>query len=221
MRLLYVLFLLLVLVIFGAGSVLGENANLLYYGVILAIGVGGVYYAFWFKKFAQKVNSLMPLIETAPDTYIAETEKLLQGRLTSNIRSMLIMNIAVAYMEKGDFITAKQKIKSINGGALKKANAGVYFLNYAYVLIHLGENELAMEILKKYKKRIFSLPMGGNLPRLMAFVQIFEAMQEGKWNDANEKMRSSKESWPDKVTGVDFSFLEKQLAAHEAAVKEL
>ncbi len=221
MKLLYILFLLLVLVIFGAGSVLGENANLLYYGVILVIGVGGAYYAFWFKKFAQKVNSLMPLIETDPDTYIAETEKLLQGRLTSNIRSMLIMNIAVAYMEKGDFVTAKQKIKSINGGALKKANAGVYFLNYAYVLIHLEENELAMEILRKYKKQIFSLPMGGNLPRLMAFVQIFQAMQEGKWDEANEKMRSSKESWPDKVAGVDFTFLENQLAAHEIGVKEL
>ncbi|KXL53985.1 hypothetical protein CLNEO_00810 [Anaerotignum neopropionicum] len=221
MRIIYVLFLLLVLVIFGGGNVLGKNADILYYVVILAIGVGGAYYAFWFKKFAQKVNALLPLIETEPDTYIAETEKLLEGRLPTNIRSMLIMNIAVAYMEKNDFITAKQKLKRINSGALKKANGAVYFLNLAYVLIHLGENESAMEIIKKYKKRILSLPMGGNLPRLIAFVQIFEAMQEGKWAEANEKMKSSKESWPDRVTGVDFSFLEAQLAKHENADKEI
>lgn len=216
MRMLYVFVLLLIAILLGAGKILGENSQILFYLVILVMGVGVAYYAYWFKKFAQKVNSLMPLIESDPDTYIVETEKLLQGKRPNNIRSMLTMNIAVAYMEKDDFVTAKQKLKSINGGALKKANGAVYFLNLAYVLIHLGENQDALEIIKKYKKRFLGLPMGGNLPRLIAFVQIFEAIQDGKWDEAVEQMKITKETWPDKVTGVDFSLLEKQLEAHLA-----
>lgn len=219
MRILYVLVLLFIVILLGAGSVLGENSQILFYLIIFVMGLGVAYYAHWFKKFAQKVNSLMPLIQSDPDTYIEETEKLLQGKRPNNIRSMLIMNIAVAYMEKGDFVTAKQKLKSINGGALKKANGAVYFLNLAYVLIYLGENDAALDIIKKYKKRFLGLPMGGNLPRLIAFVQIFEAMQEGKWDEAMEQMKITKETWPDKVTGVDFTFLEKQLAEHNASNK--
>ncbi|WP_304507848.1 hypothetical protein [Anaerotignum sp.] len=219
MRILYVFVLLFIAILLGAGKIFGENSQILFYLIIFVMGLGVVYYAHWFKKFAQKVNSLMPLIESDPDTYIEETEKLLQGKRPNNIRSMLIMNIAVAYMEKDDFVTAKQKLKSINGGALKKANGAVYFLNLAYVLIHLEENQDALEIIKKYKKRFLGLPMGGNLPRLIAFVQIFEAIQDGKWDDAAEQMKITKETWPDKVTGVDFSLLEKQLAEHNAANK--
>lgn len=219
MRILYVFVLLFIAILLGAGKILGENSQILFYLIIFVMGLGVAYYAHWFKKFAQKVNSLMPLIESDPDTYIKETEKLLQGRRPNNIRSMLIMNIAVAYMEKGDFVTAKQKLKSINGGALKKANGAVYFLNLAYVLIHLGENQDALEIIKKYKKRFLGLPMGGNFPRLIAFVQIFEAIQDGKWDEAVEQMKITKETWPEKVTGVDFSLLEKQLEEHSTAGK--
>jgi len=221
MKILYLLALFLIFILLGAGSILGESGQILFYLLMFAMGIGLAYYAHWFKKFAQKVNSILPLMETDPDAYIAETENLLEGRRPNNIRSMLTMNIAVAYMEKGDYVTAKQKLKSINGGALKKANGAVYFLNLAYVLIHLGENEEALDLIKQFKKRFLSLPMGGNLPRLNAFVQIFEAMQEGKWNEANEQMKAVKENWPDKVTGVDYTILEKQLEEHNNATEEL
>ncbi|MDD3393555.1 MAG: hypothetical protein PHG19_02785 [Anaerotignum sp.] len=221
MKILYLAGLILIFFLMGASRLLGENAQIVFYVIIFIMGLGLAFYVHWFKKFAQKVNSLLPLIEKEPDNYIAETEKLLANRLPNNIRSMLIMNTAVAYMEKDDFITAKQKLKSINGGALKKANGAVYFLNLAYTMIHLGENEQALDIIKKYKRRFLALPMGGNLPRLIAFVQIFEAMQEGKWDDAAAQMRIANENWPNAVTGVNFTFLEKQLKAHGRSAKEI
>ena len=58
--------------------------------------------------------------------------------------------------------------------------------------------------------------MGGNLPRLIAFVQIFELMQEGKCDVATEQLKIARENWPDRVTGVDFSFLEEKLENHNA-----
>ncbi|KAF5084231.1 hypothetical protein DSECCO2_81000 [anaerobic digester metagenome] len=216
MRIFYLAALILLVVLLGAGSALGANAQIVFYLFIFIMGVGIAFYAHWFKKFAEKVNALMPLIESDPDAYIAETEKLLQGKNPSNIRAMLIMNISVAYIEKGDFKTALQKMKSINGGALKKANNSIYFLNYAYILIHLEEHAQAMDIIKKYKKKFLSLPMGGNLPRLIAFVQIFELMQEEKWDIAIEQLKIARENWPDRVTGVDFSFLEEKLEQHNA-----
>jgi len=214
MKMLYVLALLAMFILLGAGGILGNNGQIVFYLIMFAMGLGLAYYAHWFKKFAQKVNAILPLMESDPDAYIAETEKLLEGKRPNNIRSMLTMNIAVAYMEKGDYVTAKQKLRGINGGALKKANGAVYFLNLAYVMIHLGENEQALDLIKKYKKRFLSLPMGGNLPRLNAFVQIFESIQEGRWDDANEQMKAVKENWPNKVTGVDYTILEKQLQTH-------
>lgn len=216
MRVFYFAALMLMVVLMGASSALGESAQIIFYLIIFIMGLGVAFYAHWFKKFAQKVNSLLPLIESDPDAYIAETEKLLEGRNPNNVRAMLIMNIAVAYMEKDDFKTALQKLKSINGGALKKANNTIYFLNYAYVLINLGENVQAMDIIKNYKKKFLGLPMGGNLPRLIAFVQIFQLMQDGKWDDAGEELRIAKENWPEKVTGVNFVFLENQLAEHNS-----
>lgn len=219
MRILYLAALILLVVLLGAGSALGANSQIVFYLFIFIMGVGLAFYAHWFKKFAEKVNALMPLIESDPDAYIAETEKLLQGKNPSNIRAMLIMNISVAYMEKGDFKTALEKMRSINGNALKKANNSIYFLNYAYVFIHLGENAQAMDIIKKYKKKFLSLPMGGNLPRLIAFVQIFELMQEDKWDIATEQLKIARENWPDRVTGVDFSFLEEKLEKHNAQAK--
>lgn len=220
MKMLNVLALLAIFMLLGAGSILGGNGQIAFYLIMFAMGIGLAIYAHWFKKFAQKVNSILPLMETDPDAYIAETEKLLEGRRPNNIRSMLTMNIAVAYMEKGDYVTAKEKLKGINGGALKKANGAVYFLNLAYVLIHLGENEEALDIIKKFKKRFLSLPMGGNLPRLNAFVQIFEAIQENKWDEANEQMKTVKEKWPNKVTGVDYTILENQIKEHKNAIQK-
>lgn len=220
MKVLYVAGIVLIFFLMGVSRILGEHAQIVFYVIIFLMGLGLAFYVHWFKKFAQKVNSLLPLIEKEPDTYIAETEKLLEGKLPNNIRSMLIMNIAVAYMEKDDFITAKRKLSSINGGALKKANGAVYFLNLAYTMIHLGENAQALDLIKKYKRHFLSLPMGGNLPRLIAFVQIFEAMQDGKWDDAAEQMRIANENWPNAVTGVNFTFLEKQLKEHGHSSEE-
>ena len=219
MRVFYFAALMLLVILMGASSALGESSQIVFYLIIFAMGLGVAFYTHWFKKFAQKVNSLIPLIESDPDTYIAETQKLLEGRNPNSVRAMLIMNIAVAYMEKNDFKTALEKLKTINSGALKKANNTIYFLNYTYVLIHLGENAQAMEIIKNYKKKFLSLPMGGNLPRLIAFVQIFELMQDGKWDNAREQLRIAKENWPEKVTGVNFTFLEKQLEEHNALVE--
>lgn len=221
MKMLFVLALFAIFMLIGAGSILGGSGQIVFYLIMFAMGISLAYYAHWFKKFVQKVNSILPLMETDPDAYITETEKLLEGRRPNNIRSMLIMNIAVAYMEKGDYETAKEKLKSINGNALKKANGAVYFLNLAYVMIHLGQNEQALDIIKKFKKRFLSLPMGGNLPRLNAFVQIFEAMEDGKWDEANKQMKTVKEKWPNKVTGVDYTILEKRLKEHNRAVKEV
>ncbi|WMI81326.1 hypothetical protein [Anaerotignum sp. MB30-C6] len=221
MKILFVLALFAMFMLLGAGSILGANSQIVFYLVMLVMGIGLAYYAHWFKKFAQKVNSILPLMETDPDAYIAETEKLLEGRRANNIRSMLMMNIAVAYMEKGDYVTAKQKLKSINGGALKKANGAVYFLNLTYVMIHLGENEQALDLIKKFKKRFLSLPMGGNLPRLNAFIQIFEAMENDKWHEATEQMKEVKENWPDKVTGVDYTILEKRLEEHNGSLQKV
>ncbi len=214
MRVFYFAALMLMVILMGASSALGESAQIIFYLIIFVMGLSVAFYAHWFKKFAQKVNSLLPLIESDPDVYIAETQKLLKGRNPNSVRAMLIMNIAVAYMEKDDFKTALEKLKSINGGALKKANNTIYFLNYTYVLIHLGENTQAMDLIKNYKKKFLGLPMGGNLPRLIAFVQIFELMQDGKWDDAEEQLKIAKENWPEKVTGVNFTFLEDQLAEH-------
>lgn len=214
MKNLYVLALLVIFILLGAGSILGENGQIIFYLAMFAMGIGLAYYAHWFKKFAQKVNAILPLMESDPDAYIAETEKLLEGKRPNNVRSMLMMNIAVAYMEKGDYATAKQKLMEINGGALKKANGAVYFLNLTYVLIHLGENEKALALIQRHKKRFLTLPMGGNLPRLNAFVQIFESIQTEQWDTAAEQMKAVKEKWPDKVTGVDYTILEKQLKNH-------
>ncbi len=219
MKFFYLAVLFLLLFIMGAGRIFGEYAQIAFYFVIILMGLGMAFYGYWFKKFVDKVNALMPLIETEPDTYIEETKKLLESKLPGNIRAMLIMNIAVAHMEKGDFKTALQTLKEIQGGTLKKANHAIYFLNLAYVQIHLGQHEQALEIIKKYKKRFLSLPMGGNLPRLITFVQVFEAMQDNKWEEAEENLKTAKADWPDKVTGVNFAYLEEQLAQHNAETK--
>ena len=216
----YAVVLLLLLLILGAGPIFGEYAQIVFYLVIIVGGAGIAFYAFWFKNFVGKVNALMPLIETEPDQYIAETEELLKSKLPNNIRAMLTMNIAVAHMEKDDFRTALKTLKGISGSTLKKANHAIYFLNLAYVQIHLGQNQQALEIIKKYKKRFLSLPMGGNLPRLITFVQIFEAMQDGKWEEAAENLNTAKETWPDKVTGVNFAYLEAQMAQHEESLSK-
>lgn len=219
MKMLLVLALLAVLLLIFAGGLLAGSGQIVFYLIMFAMGLALAYYARWFKNFSKKVNAILPLMESDPDAYIAETEKLLEGKKPNNIRTMLVMNIAVAYMEKGDYATAKQRLKSVNGASLKKASRGVYFLNLTYVLIHLGENAEAMELIQKYKRTFLSLPMGGNLPRLIAFVQIFEEMQADKWDEAFARLKAAKEAWPKKVTGVDFSILDRQIRAHNKADK--
>lgn len=220
MRNLKILGIFIVFMFLGGISNLNGNGVLYFYVMIFALAAGLVYYAFWFKNFAQKVNSILPLMDSNPDEYISETQKLLENKLTNNIRSMLIINIAVAHMEKGDYSSAKQTLTRINGTSLKKSNRSVYFLNLTYVLIQLGENERALELIKKFKKHFLSLPMGGNLPRLNAFVLIFEAMEGNNWDEAAKQMDDVNLNWPNKVTGVDFTILNNRLEKHNSTLQK-
>lgn len=192
----------------------GAGGQIIILAAIFATGIGLMLYMRWFQKFAKQVNALMPFLTEDPQRYITETEKLLEGRRPNNVRAMLTMNIAAAHMEMGDFTSAKKKLLQIHGGSLKKSNANVFFLNLTYVLVQLEENETAMEFMGKYKKRFLTLPMGGNIPHLNAFLHIFEAMEKNNWEEAETQYIDALEAWPEKVIGVDYGILERKLTAH-------
>lgn len=215
MKKLHIICLMIMFVLLSATQILrGASGQVLVFGFIFAMGIGLMLYMRWFQKFAREVNALMPLLTEDPPRYIIETEKLLEGRKPNNIRAMLTMNVAAAHMEMGDFSAAKKKLLEIHGSSLKKTNASVYFLNLTYVLIQLEDNATAMELIQKYQKRFLSLPMGGNLPHLNTFIQIFVAMENGAWEEAERQYVDAREAWPEKVIGVDFTILENKLTAH-------
>ena len=202
-------FLMLLIPSFGGGG--GQLVFAIFVGLA---GWAMFRYIRWFKNLAFSVNELLPLLRTNPDQYIEETRKIMKTKHPKSVRTMLTLNIAVAYMEKGEYQEAKNTLLTIINHSLTKSNASVFFLNLTYVYIQLGESEEAMEYIQKYKKKFLNLPMGGSIPRLNMVINIFEHMEKGEWEDAKASMEEVQISWSEKVEGVDFSILQNRLDQH-------
>ncbi len=175
-------------------------------------------FAMWFYKLLKKVSDLVPLLMEDPDAYIVEMELLAKSFIPANLKAMLIMNIAVAHMEKNDYKTALQTMARAKATRLKKDTSAVYFLNLAHIYVQLGENKKAYGIIDANKKKFNRLPSGGNLPALTAFVFSFIAMENGSWAEATELLTYSKETWTEHIPGVDFAILYDRLDAHQAEI---
>lgn len=211
----FMMLLMVALFVFlGATALNPLLGQIVFYLMLGGLSVGLLLYTRWFQKFIREVNELIPYITTDPERYIRETEKLLEIKRASNVRAMLLLNIAVAHMEMNHYEKAKETLMSIRGGSLKKTSAHVYFLNMAYVYAQLGEHEKAMSLMDKYRKQFLSLPMGGNLPIMTGFMQVYELIQLGEWEQAKAHLLTTEENYPNKVAGVDFAPLKKQIYGH-------
>lgn len=185
-------------------------------GIILLFVLIGIFalYFLWFVRLLKKVSALVPMLTENPDGYMAEMEALIKGFVPSDFKAMLLMNIAVAHMEKNDYQGALQAMGRAKARRLKKDTAAVYFLNLAHIYIQLGENPKAYDIIEANKKAFAKLPMGGNLPALNGFITLFVSMETKSWKQAEELMEYAKKTWPDHIPGVDFTILYDRMEQH-------
>ncbi|WP_317854705.1 hypothetical protein [Chakrabartyella piscis] len=191
---------------------------------ILPIAVVCIVSIFFVRKimgFMNKINKFAPLMYENPDQYIKEMETLMQGRVPKDFKSMLITNIAVAYMEKHNYPKALETILPVKEMRMGRKSKYEFYMNLAHIYVHLGENEKALEIIHNELKDLNRFETGGNLPRLNAFLKAFVAMEENDWVYAKEILDHVKKTFPTRMAGVDFNILYKRMnACVEAARRQ-
>ncbi len=162
-------------------------------------------------KFMNKLNKLVPVLYNDPKQFIAEVEEMLAGKVPKTFQPMLVMNVAVGHMELNDYATALKTMDRLEGVRMNKQSKYEYRMNLAHIYVHLGENEKAMDLIMNDLQNLKKMPMGGNLPRLNAFLRAFVAMEESDWVYAQEILDHVKKTFPTRMAGVDFNILYKRM----------
>ena len=213
MKKLFLMLLGMLCVILGAMKAFTDmtTQNFAYTAVaIVSLSMAGYigYYFMWYQKLSKKLNELAPLLSTKPDRYITGMNDLLNNKYEPHIEAIFLMNLACAYWVKKDFPAAERELLKVSQPALKKDNVIIYQLNLAYTYINQGKTAEADAILAKEEKTFLALPMGGNLPMLNAFVQIYQLIKQENWKEARKQVTSAKEKWGMDIPGIDYTVLE-------------
>jgi len=173
----------------------------------------------WIRKLMKRLNEYVPLLETDPDAYIAGMNEIINDGQDKKVASILRINIAWGECAKGDFEAARETMLSIPGNRLKKNDASVYLLNLAYVLVQADreeDKEKAYDIIIRNKKRFLTLPAGGNLPLMTAFVIAYTELEKNEWQTAKKRLEDARETWGMEVPGMDYTLLEERIRKYEA-----
>lgn len=194
---------------FGLSNTMFSRIFILLFSVGI-LGYGLLYFN-WMKTLMDKLGEASKILADDPDGYIRQMEQILEDKSAADVRPMLEMNIAWAYCVKEDFAQALKIMKDISAGRLKKNNATVYQLNLAYVMIHTGQNSDALERVQKFRKQFLTLPMGGNLPLMTAFVLAFEEIENGKFDEAKKRLDTAISTFGEDVPGMKYEILYQRI----------
>ena len=83
--------------------------------------------SFWLRKFSRQVQDLMPLlVQKRYGEFIAGNEQLLKGKSSPLLQAILLMNIATAYGEMGQYDTALSTLDQISPKGLAGTNLAIF-----------------------------------------------------------------------------------------------
>lgn len=190
---------------------LSDTVFYVLYGLLL-LGILGSWYAVnqsWYRKFVKQVAALDTILteEHDPDRYIEENEKLLLGKKSAQIKSMLWINLCRGYCAKGDYRGAQQQLELVDEKKIIGIQRIVYWADCAYVAFYLGENDKALMYMAKNKREIDKFEKNKELGGLIAVLHIFELFATDKLDLARALYTLSKETWGDKRNQEDFDHL--------------
>lgn len=185
------------------------------YGLLL-LGILVSWYAVnqsWYREFVKKVAALDVILtqEHDPDHYIAENEKLLEGKKSTQIKTMLLVNLCRGYCAKGDYQEAQRQLELVEEKKLIGIQRVVYLADCAYVAFYLGENDKALAYLAKNKRNIDRFEKSRELGGLIAILHMFELLATDKIQLAQALYLVSKDTWEDDHNHEDFDYLKSRL----------
>lgn len=199
---------------------LSNTASYLLYG-LLVLGILVSWYAVnqsWYRGFTKQMAALDAILteEHDPDRYIEENEKLLLGKKSAQIKSMLRINLCIGYCAKGGYKGAQQQLELVEEKKLIGIQRVVYWADCAYVAFYLGENEKALSYMEKNKREIDKFGKNKELGGLIATLQIFELVAAKKIEPAQALYTRSRAAWEDDRNREDFDYLKALIWKDEA-----
>lgn len=167
----------------------------------------------WYRNFVKQVAALDVILtrEHDPDRYIAENEKLLAGKKSAQIKTMLWINLCRGYCAKGDYKKAQQKLELVQEKKIIGIQKFAYRADCAYVAFYLGENHKALSYMAKNKHGIDRFEKNKELGGLIAILHIFELLATDKPELAQALYTHSKDAWEDEQNKEDFRYLKALL----------
>lgn len=162
-------------------------------------------------KLAKKVNSLLPILydEANPDRYLAELESLIGSAKSSVFKSVYCINKSAAYCDKEEYEQAKAVLAEMAPQKIPGINRLVYHLNMAFICMHLGEDEEALNIWRANETEFMNLKNSDNAGAVVSALGIYALIKGRRFDDAKMELDVSREKWKRTREQKEFDFLEK------------
>ncbi len=166
----------------------------------------------WYRAFNRQLKALQPILleERDPDRYIQEISALLEGKKSSHLRGVLLINLSAAYCEKREYDTAKTLLLQIEPRKLSGINRPVYWADLAYVHFYLREDKQACTILARQQKAFAPLAASPQLGGLLAILTIFQKLSTGDKAGAKAALAQARPRWENAHNAPDFDYLARQ-----------
>ncbi len=140
--------------------------------------------SFWLRKFSRQVQDLMPLlVQKRYGEFIAGNEQLLKGKSSPLLQAILLMNIATAYGEMGQYDTALSTLDQISPKGLAGTNLAIFHGKKAYFYFCSGRQGEALALLAQQQDlfdRYANTTAQGFAP-LYQMLQAFRLCAEGAY----------------------------------------
>lgn len=189
-----------------------------FYGLygLLVLGILASWYGvkqWWYIKIVKQAAALEVILgkEHDPHRYIEENERMLIGKKSAQIRTMLLINLCRGYCAKGDYRQARQKLALVEEKNLRGIQRAVYWAACAYVAFYLGENDEALKYMAKNKREIDRFEKNKELGGLIGILHMFELIATDQPKPAQALYTLSKERWLNDQNQKDFDYLEALL----------
>lgn len=164
----------------------------------------------WYREFNGKLKEINLILDEQgdPEKYIIELNALMEGKHSSQIRQLHLINLGAAHILKRDYEKAKSLLLQAKPPKFGKINQVIYWADLALVHFYLKEEQSAYAIIAAQKNSFEQFKNNKQIGDILAILSIFQLVTMGEKEKAKQQLDKARKQWESPRNMSDFTHLE-------------